>query len=104
MRVATPFEWQQQCRLIDERDRLRRLLTDLRAAATRRSDYEPHDITDDEAAIQADLVEARLAATDSALGRIDTGGYGICSQCASQISVARLEALAAAPLCLRCAA
>jgi DnaK suppressor protein len=103
MRVSTRFEWQQQSRLIDERDRLRRLVADLRAAATSRVDYEPHDITDDEAALQADLIEIRLAATDKALERIEVGEYGICSECTSRIASERLEALPAAIVCLRCA-
>ena len=46
-----------QLRLVDERDRLQGLLVRLRAVATNREDYEPHDITDDEAALQADAIE-----------------------------------------------
>ena len=103
MRVSSRFDWQQQTRLLDERDRLRRLLNDLRAAATSRNDYEPHDITDDEAALQADLIENRLAATDKALERIEVGEYGLCSECTSRIASERLEALPAAIVCLRCA-
>jgi DnaK suppressor protein len=103
MRVSSRFDWQQQSRLLVERDRLRRLLADLRVAATSPGDYEPHDITDDEAALQADLIEIRLAATDTALERIEVGGYGFCSECASRIASERLEALPAAILCLRCA-
>lgn len=103
MRVSSRFDWQQQSRLLDERERLRRLLNDLRAAATSRSDYEPHDITDDEAALQADLVETRLAATDKALERIELGEYGLCSECTSSIASERLEALPAAIRCLACA-
>ena len=103
MRVSSRFDWQQQSRLIVERDRLRLLLADLRAAATSRGDYEPHDITDDEAALQADLIEIRLAATDEALERIEADEYGICSGCTSRIASERLEALPAAILCLPCA-
>jgi DnaK suppressor protein len=103
MTVTSRFDWQQQSRLLDERDRLRRLLNDLRAAATSRGDYEPHDITDDEAALQADLIETRLAATDKALERIEVGEYGLCCECTSRIANERLEALPAANVCLRCA-
>lgn len=103
MRVSTRFEWQQQSRLVNERDRLRRLHAGLREAATSRLDYEPHDITDDEAAIQADALESRLAAADEALGRIEAGGYGVCVQCEARISSERLEALPATPRCVRCA-
>jgi RNA polymerase-binding transcription factor DksA len=103
MRVSSRFDWQQQSRLLDERDRLRRLLKDLRKAAVSRSDYEPHDITDDEAALQADLIETRLAATDKALERIEVGEYGLCCECGLRIASDRLEALPAAAHCLPCA-
>ncbi len=103
MTVSSRFDWQQQSRLLDERDRLHRLHADLREAAISRSDYEPHDITDDEAALQADLIENRLAATDKALERLEVGEYGLCSECTSRIASERLEALPAANLCLPCA-
>lgn len=102
MRVWSRLEWRQQSRLLDERDRLRRLHDGLRVAATSRRDYEPHDVTDDEAAIQADAIEARFAAVDEALERIDSGGYGICLVCGSEIGDERLEALPATALCRRC--
>jgi RNA polymerase-binding transcription factor DksA len=103
MRVWTRFEWQQQSRLIEDRDRLTRLLSDLRKAATSRHDYEPHDIIDDEAAIQADAIEARIAATDRALARIEAGTYGDCVECASRIGNERIQALPATIVCLHCA-
>lgn len=102
MRVSTSFEWQQQSRLMDESIRLRRLFADLRKAATSRRDYEPHDITDDEAAIQADAIESRLAAIDKALERIEAGRYGVCLRCEAPISAERLDALPAVALCLHC--
>lgn len=103
MKVWSRFEWQQQNRLIDERDRLRLLLEDLRTAATSRLDYEPHDVTDDEAALQADAIEDRLVAMDEALARMDTGGYGSCVVCGAEIATERLAALPAAAVCRRCA-
>ena len=103
MNLSTPFEWQQRNRLMDERDRLGRLLSDLRSAATSRHDYEPHDVTDDEAAIQADAIEGRLGGVENALRRLDTGSYGRCSTCESPIVAERLEALPAAALCRHCA-
>lgn len=95
--------WRQQSRLLDERDRLGRLHEALRVAATSRRDYEPHDVTDDEAAIQADAIEGRLAAMDEALERIHSGGYGICLVCGSEIAAERLKALPATALCRSCA-
>lgn len=103
MKVFSSFEWRQQGRLLAERHRLRALLEDLRSAATSRSDYEPHDVTDDEAAIQADVVEGRLAAIDTGLERIDAGDYGRCQTCGAVIAEARLDALPAAAVCRECA-
>jgi len=104
MKVCSEFEWQQKSRLLDDRNRLRRLFADLRVAATSRDDYEPHDVTDDEAAIQADAIEGRLAAVDGAIDRIDSGGYGVCLECQLAIPTERLEALPATAVCLSCAA
>lgn len=97
------MKWQQQSQLVDERNRLRGLLEDLRAAATSREDYEPHDITDDEAAFQADAIEARLADIDGALERIESGVYGLCLACGKSITGTRLEALPATEVCRGCA-
>ena len=89
--------------LLDERRRLTRLHTDLWAVATSRPDFEPHDIVDDEAALQADAVDRRLAAVEEALQRFDSGDFGRCTVCRSPIADERLEALPATPHCVRCA-
>ena len=102
MRVWSRFEWQQQSRLLDERERLRRHLAELRSAAASRRGYKSHHVTDDEATIQADAIEGRLAAVDQALERIDSGSYGWCVVCGLQIAEERLEALPAAALCRSC--
>lgn len=39
----------------------------------------------------------------SAIKRIETGEYGICSDCGAEISEGRLAALPYATLCIRCA-
>jgi len=44
-----------------------------------------------------------LAAVERALGRMESGTYGICARCGESISPARLEALPAAEHCIRCA-
>ena len=103
MRVRTGFEWQQQSRLTEDRDMLRRLLSEFRGAATSRHGYEPYDIIDDEAAIQADAIEARIAAAERALERIEAGTYGDCVECASQIGNKRMQALPSTIVCLGCA-
>jgi RNA polymerase-binding transcription factor DksA len=103
MRVWSRVEWRQQSRLVDERNRLRRLHEALRVAATSRRDYEPHDVADDEAAVQADAIERRLTSIDQALERIDSGGYGTCLVCGSGIADERLETLPATAFCRSCA-
>ena len=104
MRVQTPFEWNQQSRLLEQRKRSRRLQQDLRTAATTRSEYEPHDVVDDEAAIQADVLDMKLEAIEVALERIEAGSYGSCTSCNGDIGEQRLEALPTATTCKSCAA
>lgn len=103
MRVYGGFEWKQRCWLLGERDRLRDMLVKLRGVAMSRSDFEPYDITDDEAAIQADAIEGRLVAIDEALNRIESDRYGLCQVCGSAIPFGRLEALPTTAVCRGCA-
>ena len=103
MRVYSSSEFQLQSRLIAESDRHTGLLEELRAAATSRSDYGPHDVTDDEAAIQADAIEDRLAATRDALERIESGNYGRCLACGTAIAEERLDAVPTTAVCRECA-
>jgi RNA polymerase-binding transcription factor DksA len=46
---------------------------------------------------------AEIAQTRQALARLDAGTYGLCASCGDAIAPARLEALPAAALCIRCA-
>ena len=48
-------------------------------------------------------VRHHLAEVEAALGRVDTGSYGVCERCGSPIGAARLDALPAARLCISCA-
>ncbi|SIS17047.1 TraR/DksA family transcriptional regulator [Williamsia sterculiae] len=45
----------------------------------------------------------RLSEIEAALTRLDTGAYGVCESCGDQIAPARLDALPATRLCIRCA-
>jgi RNA polymerase-binding transcription factor DksA len=45
-----------------------------------------------------------LASIRSALTRMSEGEYGFCVQCGEEIAPARLEAVPATPLCVKCAA
>jgi DnaK suppressor protein len=49
-------------------------------------------------------VRHHLAEVDAALERVDAGTYGACERCGAPIGAARLDALPAARLCIRCAA
>jgi DnaK suppressor protein len=43
-----------------------------------------------------------LKKIDHALGKIDSGTFGICEQCEEEISLKRLEARPETTLCIRC--
>lgn len=45
---------------------------------------------------------AELAAIDAALGRIEAGSYGQCTDCGVGIPAARLQASPEAPRCIAC--
>jgi DnaK suppressor protein len=49
-----------------------------------------------------DSEEAKLAAIEAALERIEQGTYGLCQNCGRQIAEERLEALPYAHLCIDC--
>ena len=44
-----------------------------------------------------------LSDIDDALAKIENGSYGTCEQCGKPIGDARLEAMPAARLCIKCA-
>ena len=91
-------------RLIDERDRLQDLLGRLRSTVIEQAAAQTHDVTDDEAMLQADAIETRLAEVLAALARIGAGDYGRCRVCGSDIADERLDVLPAAETCAACAA
>jgi DnaK suppressor protein len=49
-------------------------------------------------------VQQRLVEIEAAVGRLDSGTYGICEGCGEEIGDARLEARPVAATCIRCAA
>ncbi len=52
----------------------------------------------------ANSIAATLADVDRALAKIEEGTYGVCDRCGAEIPAERLEAIAWAALCVRCAA
>ncbi len=103
MNVYLGSEWRHQSQLIEERERLRDLLGRLRSAATDRTEFEPYDVIDDEVALQADAIEARLVVVMAALDRIEADEYGLCLSCRSEIGDERLDVLPATEMCRICA-
>jgi len=74
----------------------------------------PHSADSDEAAIEAEsdepllgqsaLLELEIAQVRAALGRLESGDYGVCTACGEEIAPARLEAIPEAAHCIDCAA
>lgn len=64
-----------------------------------------HDVSGPHSEIASALrVAARtaLAEVEAALGRMELGQYGLCTQCGSEIARARLEIVPMAALCMNC--
>jgi len=67
-------------------------------------DEQAIELENDEVLDALDEVErAELVAIRAALGRIETGRFGVCDACAEEIDRRRLEVLPAAALCVDCA-
>ncbi|MCL5961255.1 MAG: TraR/DksA family transcriptional regulator [Chloroflexi bacterium] len=105
-------------RLEQERDRLRREISDLEGQIPDRSrgqsegdTYGNHladeasDTFEQEkmAALEAHL-RGTLSSVEYALHKLETGAYGVCERCGRPITEARLEALPMATLCIDCKA
>ena len=96
--------------LIKRRDALRRalagdlsLLKELRAQTSGDVVDAALDSVQDEISSQLAEVESReLARIEIALERMRDGQYGICEGCATNIPMARLNALPYATLCIKC--
>jgi DnaK suppressor protein len=43
-----------------------------------------------------------LRAIEAAISRVDSGSYGICTQCEEEISAARLQAVPWTSVCVAC--
>ena len=48
--------------------------------------------------------QSEIVRIDAALGRIDSGDYGICAKCGADISAERLDVVPYTPFCRDCAA
>ncbi|MFO8084820.1 MAG: TraR/DksA family transcriptional regulator [Desulfobacterales bacterium] len=50
-----------------------------------------------------DQEKAEVEQIDAALGKLETGGFGVCESCGERISEGRLKAIPWTPLCIECA-
>jgi DnaK suppressor protein len=62
----------------------------------------PVDATSEESFMLADRADEIVREIDRALTRIADGTYGLCEDCGTPISLERLEALPATPVCVAC--
>ncbi|MFH1574731.1 MAG: TraR/DksA C4-type zinc finger protein [Acidobacteriota bacterium] len=72
---------------------------------TRHGDFVDQASDDNEVHVNLRLrqTDAKLLrAIEAALGRIEAGGYGICTNCREAITTARLKAVPWTSLCLAC--
>lgn len=99
-----------RAQLEQERDDLRRQLAELGFGDAGGLDYDPNfadssQVTAErgEAEVLATKLRETLADVETALGKLDKGGYGVCEGCGQEINSARLEAMPAARYCIECA-
>ena len=117
MTTASDFLSAQRRELLARREAYRSEAEQATAAAVELSDaVDGQDMADEDGFGEGDTVsverdrllvvasdaQARLAAIDAALGRVDAGTYGTCESCGNPIPEARLEALPEATLCVAC--
>lgn len=107
-----------QTLILEERERVERAIANLREDHPGRMDDEVEEISatqDNHLAETATVTLDReidytleenstrmLEAIDAALGRIETGTFGKCTNCDREITEARLEAYPCASLCIDC--
>jgi RNA polymerase-binding transcription factor DksA len=87
-----------------------RLSNELQAIGVDRASYDEGFADSGQVTAERGEVEAlagslrdTLNDIEDALRKIDDGTYGVCEQCGGPIGEARLEAMAAARLCITCA-
>jgi DnaK suppressor protein len=97
-------------RLQEERDRLLDQLRQMGVGPGGRLDFDDGFADSGQVTAERGEVEAlggtlldTLREIEDALGKFDTGTYGLCESCGNQIAEARLEAMPAARLCINCA-
>jgi RNA polymerase-binding transcription factor DksA len=90
-------------RLVEQRRSAPGLSCSMSGAVEHRPQEDCEWVTDSEITAQIRAAEHRLAELDDALGRLETGAYGVCATCGEGISLDRLDALPSTGLCRQCA-
>jgi len=86
-------------------DKLRSLRETLPAELAEVKDTEEqsvHDFVQDVELALMEMKSATLAKIDEAIRRLENGSYGVCTECGTDLSEARLKALPFAAMCRPC--
>ena len=92
-------------RRLEIQQKLRSLRETLPAEADNVRDPEEQSVDDFVQEVDFTLMQMKsqtLAKIDEAVKRLEQGCYGVCAECSTEISEARLQALPFAGLCRRC--
>lgn len=108
--VADQERYQVLKRMLEDRrteiqEKLRSLRETLPAEADLVKDTEEQSVDDFVNAVDFALMEMKsetLRRIDEAIGRLEDGSYGVCAECGTDITEARLKALPFATLCRGC--
>jgi len=74
---------------------------------TRHGDFVDQASDDNEVHVNIKLLQTDaklLRAIEAAIGRIDSGNFGICTMCEEDIGIARLKAVPWTSVCIKCKA
>lgn len=83
-------------------NRLKKTRTESDTQLTDMADIATHNSQDELVMTVAAEEIKKVKQIDDALGRIDSGKYGICVNCCCEINLERLKALPFATLCVKC--
>ena len=93
-----------EAQLVELEGRRSRISGDLDEPLSRASSEQAVEMEDDQSLEgQAILITREIASVKRALARIESGTYGQCVRCGSEIAPKRLEARPEAALCFSCA-
>jgi len=105
--MAEATDADRRAQLTAERDRVHEQLIELGAESTSFDEgfADSGQVTAERGEIEAleGTLRETLEEIDAAIVKLDGGAYGVCEECGSPISDARLDAMPMARLCITCA-